>query len=87
MATMILAVATRATLGHTGRELRAGALTVGAYWLVTLGALLRLAVSFGAMDYHAGLALSGALWGGAFVLFLVAYGPILFGARIDAKPG
>ena len=87
MATMILAVTTRATLGHTGRELRAGALTVGAYWLVTLGALLRLAASLGWVGYQAGLELAGALWAGAFVLFLVAYGPILFGPRLDAKPG
>ncbi len=87
MATMILAVTTRATLGHTGRELRAGALTVGAYWLVTLGALLRLAASLGWIGYQAGLEFAGALWAGAFVLFLVAYGPILFAGRLDAKPG
>ena len=87
MATMILAVTTRATLGHTGRELRAGAVTIGAYWLVTLGALLRLAASLGLIDYRAGLELSGALWAGAFVLFLLAYGPILFAGRRDAKPG
>jgi len=35
MATMILAVMSRATLGHTGRELRASALTQVAYVLVT----------------------------------------------------
>ena len=87
MATMILAVTTRATLGHTGRELRAGALTVGAYWLVTLGALLRLAASLGWIGYQAGLEFAGALWAGAFVLFLVAYGPFLFAGRLDAKPG
>ena len=37
MATMILAVMTRATLGHTGRELRAGPLTTLIYVLVTIG--------------------------------------------------
>ena len=35
----------------------------------------------------AGLELAGALWAGAFVLFLVAYAPILFGPRLDSKPG
>lgn len=87
MATMILAVTTRATLGHTGHELHAGGLTVGAYWLITLGALLRFAASLGLLGYQAGLELAGALWAGAFVLFLVVYGPILFGARRDAGPG
>jgi uncharacterized protein involved in response to NO len=87
MATMILAVMSRATLGHTGRELRAGALTTAAYVAVTLGALLRVAAPFGIVDYRAGLEAAGALWGGAFVLFLIAFGPILFGPRADAKPG
>jgi len=87
MATMILAVTTRATLGHTGRELRAGPLTVAAYALVTLGALLRLAASLGWIGYAAGLAWAGALWAGAFGLFVATYGPILFAPRLDAKPG
>jgi uncharacterized protein involved in response to NO len=87
MATMILAVTTRATLGHTGRELRAGPATTASYVLVTLGALLRLAASLGWVGYQAGLELAGALWAGAFVLFLAAYGPILFAPRRDAKPG
>jgi uncharacterized protein involved in response to NO len=87
MATMILAVTTRATLGHTGRELRAGPATTASYALVTLGALLRLAASLGWVGYQAGLELAGALWAGAFVLFLAAYGPILFAPRRDAKPG
>ena len=42
MATMILAVMTRATLGHTGRELKANAASMVLYLLVTLGAVLRV---------------------------------------------
>ena len=87
MASMILAVMTRATLGHTGRELRASPLTVAAYAAVTLGAVLRVIAPFGMVDYRAGLEIAGALWAGAFVLFLIAYGPILAGPRRDAKPG
>ena len=87
MATMILAVMTRATLGHTGRELRAGSATILAYALVTLGAVVRVAAPLGIIDYRVGLEAAGALWAGAFAVFLVAYGPILFGGRPDAKPG
>ena len=39
MATMILAVMTRASLGHTARELKANAATVVIYLLVTAGAV------------------------------------------------
>jgi len=81
MATMILAVMTRATLGHTGRTLRAGPGTTAIYGLVTLGALLRVAASLDLVAYRPGLALAGLGWGGAFALFLVIYGPVLFGSK------
>lgn len=82
MATMILAVMTRATLGHTGRELRAGAATVAIYLLVTAGAVLRVAASFALIDYTHGMRWSALAWGGAFLVFLAAYGPILFRPRV-----
>ena len=87
MATMILAVMTRATLGHTGRPLAATALTQVAYLLVTLGAVIRVLSSLGAVGYRAGMEAAGTLWVGAFVLFLVVYGPMLVGARTDNAPG
>ena len=85
MATMILAVMSRATLGHTGRELRASPLTQAAYVLVTAGALLRVTAPLGLLDYRLGIEVAGAAWMAAFLLFLIAYGPILLGPRIDGK--
>ena len=85
MATMILAVMTRASLGHTGRELRAGLATSAIYLLVTAGALLRVGASLGLVDYQAGMEIAAAAWAGGFLLFLLAYGPILFGRPIDKK--
>ena len=82
MATMILAVMTRATLGHTGRELRAGPATVVLYILVSVGALLRVAAPFGLVEYTDGMRWSALAWGGAFLIFLAAYGPILFKPRV-----
>lgn len=82
MGTMILAVMTRATLGHTGRELRASPQTAFLYGLVTLGALLRVAASLGLVDYRIGLEFSGVAWAGAFLIFLFAYGPFLFRPRL-----
>lgn len=85
MATMILAVMTRATLGHTGRPLRANGWTVCLYLLVTLGALLRVAAPFGPFDYIGGIELAGLAWGGAFLIFLVSYGPLLIRPRLDDR--
>jgi uncharacterized protein involved in response to NO len=85
MATMILAVMTRATLGHTGRELRADAATVAIYALVTVGASLRVAAPWLPIEYDRLLEIAGTLWAGAFAVFLAAYGPKLLGPRPDGK--
>ena len=85
MGTMILAVMTRASLGHTGRELRAGPTTQVIYLLVTVGAALRVAASLGLLDYRMGMEAAGALWLGSFVLFIFNYGPILFAPRLGEK--
>jgi len=82
MATMILAVMTRASLGHTGRNLKASPLTVLVYALVTGGALLRVATALGLIDYAVGIDVAGFSWGGAFLLFLVAYAPVLWRPRL-----
>jgi uncharacterized protein involved in response to NO len=78
IATMILAVMTRASLGHTGRQLRAGPATGALYACVTLGAGLRVLTGVGAIDYRTGLELSGGFWALAFALFAIAYAPVLF---------
>lgn len=83
MGTMILAVMTRATLGHTGRELAAGLPTVTIYILVTVGAALRVAASLEFVDYAVGMELAGGAWGGAFVLFLAVYGPMLLRQHVS----
>ena len=51
--TMILAVMTRATRGHTGRDLSADRVTVLIYGLVTLAAITRVAAAFGCDLDHA----------------------------------
>lgn len=78
MPTMILAVMTRAILGHTGRQLTAKPTTVSIYALITLGALLRVASPFGFLNYSTGMVLAAFMWAAAFLVFLATYGPILF---------
>jgi uncharacterized protein involved in response to NO len=86
MGTMILAVMTRASLGHTGRELSAGPATALIYMLVTMGALLRVGAPLGAFDYRIGMEVAGLCWIGSFLLFIACYGSILFAPRVgEAK--
>lgn len=87
MGTMILAVMTRATLGHTGHELRACPRTMFLYALVTLGAGLRVAAPLGLVDYRLGMEIAAVAWAGAFLVFLAVYGPILFRARLGDPSG
>jgi len=86
MASMVLAVMTRASLGHTGRELRADKGTIVIYALVTSGAAVRVAAPWLPFDYLELIKLAGTLWGAAFLLFLALYGPKLLGPRPDGRP-
>ena len=86
MASMVIAVMTRATLGHTGRELQADRGTVLIYSLVTAGAAVRVAAPWLPYDYLMLIKAAGALWGGAFLFFLLLYGPKLLGPRPDGRP-
>ena len=87
IATMILAVSTRATRGHTGRELRADGRTALIYGLAIASATARIAAGFFVDAYWPLLALAGTAWLAAFALFLLAYGPMLLGSRAAAAPG
>ncbi|HJS32988.1 MAG TPA: NnrS family protein [Alphaproteobacteria bacterium] len=86
--TMILAVMSRASLGHTGRTLVADRATVIAYWLVTAGACLRVVAGLfpGHVDV-AMIGLAGGLWAGGFAVFTARYLPILVGPRVDGQVG
>jgi uncharacterized protein involved in response to NO len=85
MATTILAVMTRASLGHTARDLKANAATTLLYVLVTAGAALRVCASLGLMNYRIGIDVAGSAWGAALLLFLIAYGPVLWRPRLGEQ--
>lgn len=83
MGTMILAVMSRATLGHTGRDLHAGAGMTIAYLLVTLAALLRVGAALWADYYMPMLTGASVAWIGAFLLYLVVCAPMLLSPRVE----
>lgn len=78
--TMMLAVMTRTTLGHTGQALTADRRTVLIYVAVTIGAIARvLSPLFPGQIW---LLAAGLLWAGAFLMFVLIYGPMLLGLKI-----
>ena len=84
MGTMILAVMTRATLGHTGRELAADGITRLIYVAVFGAAIARVAAPFAANWSEPLLAVSAGLWIAAFGGFVLHYGPMLLLPRAAA---
>ena len=86
---MILAVMTRASLGHTGRRLASPPAATAAYLLVASGALLRV-IAAAAPDMafsHELLVASGLLWAIGFAAFVGGYARMLTTSRTDGRPG
>ena len=81
--TMILAVMTRTTLGHTGRALSADRVTGLIYILYRLAAVVRVAAAFEADWTMPLLIASACFWIFAFAGFVLAYGPMLLLPRGD----
>lgn len=84
IATMILAMMTRAALGHTGRGLHAGPATTAIYLLITVSAISRVVAPFLPSAYATLLDAASLLWILAFLLYLTVYAPILLRPRVAA---
>jgi uncharacterized protein involved in response to NO len=74
---MTLAVMTRATLGHSGRQLLADHWTSAIYIAIALAALFRVAAPIFLPAYDSLLWGSGIAWTAAFLLFSVHYGRMM----------
>ncbi len=75
---MTLAMMTRATLGHSGRALSAGAGTILIYLLINGAAFLRVATPFLDASLQPSITVvSAVVWSLAFMSFVVVYGPLL----------
>ncbi len=87
-ATMIVAVMTRASLGHTGRPLVVARPTAYAYGLLAAAAVVRVfGPAFIHLTYIGIVVLAAVLWTASFGLFLWVYAPILTRPRADGRPG
>jgi uncharacterized protein involved in response to NO len=88
LSTMIMAVMTRASLGHTGRALVVDPAIAFAYLLLLAAALTRVfGLSVLGLPYPFIIVISACCWTAAFAIFLTLYAPILWSPRVDGKPG
>ena len=88
---MLIGMASRVSLGHSGRKLEADGITWGLFWLVQVVALLRILPELlpgsppGLPQFL--IPLAGGLWLLAFGLWAGKYAPMYWRPRVDGKPG
>jgi uncharacterized protein involved in response to NO len=83
---MTLAVMTRASLGHTGRALQIAPPITFAFVLISLSAILRVAVpAWAPQFYNEAMVIAGGLWMLAYIIVLVIFWPILTLPRNSAR--
>lgn len=78
---MMLAVMTRATRGHTGRQLTSSVSTNAAYAAILACAIIRPLSAIAPAHLDLIYAVAGLSWLAAFALYIIEYGPMLVGTR------
>ena len=79
--TMTMAVATRASLGHSGQELTANTGTTMIYVLLIVGAVLRIIAAWLPFDYDMMVGIAGSIWALGMLTFVFNFGPLLLGRK------
>jgi len=83
--TMILAVMSRASLGHTGRELTATPGTTVVFILATIAAILRVGEPFLNDHNLYAIWISAIAWTAAFGLFTILFFPVFTQPRVEVR--
>ncbi|WP_332823630.1 NnrS family protein [Ramlibacter sp.] len=85
---LVIGMMTRTARGHTARELRADGFDVACYVLVSLSAVVRVALPLVLPQaLMAAVLASAVLWSAGFGLYAVRYWSVLTGPRLDGRPG
>lgn len=81
---MMLSLITRVALRHTGRRLVPAKAMIGAFAMMFLAAIVRVAVTLGLLpgDW---LPISALIWWGAFLLYLIFHGAFLLQPSLPRK--
>lgn len=87
MAGLILGVMTRVAPAHTGRAIALPHYMVATYFLIHIGALVRVAAELIPAFWLSGIYISAVCWTLAFAAFLWRYLPMLMKPRADGRPG
>jgi uncharacterized protein involved in response to NO len=82
---MGIAIMTRATLGHTGRDVLSTPATITIYGAMLLAALARIAAPMLPVIYYEALLTAAFGWLLAFGIFLLLYGPMLLGRQLNSS--
>lgn len=83
---LLVGMASRVSLGHSGRKLEADNFTWALFWLVQVASLVRMLPEL--IDAPYGLvAVSAGLWLLAFVPWAARYAPYYWRPRADGRPG
>lgn len=87
-ASMLLGMASRVSLGHSGRPVTADKVMWWAFCMMQMAAVLRVVSDLPALPGASALMwLSAILWLGAFAIWSWRYAPACWRPRIDGKPG
>jgi uncharacterized protein involved in response to NO len=81
MGIMTLAIMTRATLGHTGREVISTPATMAIYGAMLVATLVRITAPLLPAIYYQALLVAGVAWLLGYGIFIVVYGPMLLGEK------
>ncbi len=84
---MLIGMASRVSLGHSGRPLQADGLTWALFWLIQGVALLRMLPEVFPGLPESLITLAGGLWLLAFGVWAGKYAPMYWRPRADGKPG
>lgn len=85
-ATMLVAMAARVSLGHSGRKLEADGYTWALFWLVQGVAVVRMLPDLAGAPYGL-LAVAALLWLLVFLAWAWRYAPYYWRPRADGRPG
>jgi len=87
-ASMLIGMASRVSLGHSGRKLEADRLTRVLFWLIQIVAVARMAPDLApSLIAYPMVVVSAILWLLVFGLWAARYAPFYWRPRVDGKPG
>jgi uncharacterized protein involved in response to NO len=84
-ASLLMAMVTRVTCGHSGRALAADDITWRLFQLLQVAALTRIAADL--VPGAGWLALAALLWAASFLPWCLRYAPVYWRPRPDGRPG